>query len=102
VFFPVVSAVFLCVFPLLKLTFYREKMEICKGQSRPEQINQTEVSTMRQTNTTEEIRNNANRLVAKYYPTMGWIEIWQKGERTIITVPVGTPIQICHGDEVSH
>ena len=55
---------------------------------------------MRQTNIAEEIRNNANRLVAKYYPTMGWIEIWQKGERTIITVPVGTPIQICHGNEV--
>lgn len=54
----------------------------------------------RTTNATEEIRNNANRLVAKYYPTMGWIEIWQKGERTIITVPVGTPIQICHGDEI--
>ena len=57
---------------------------------------------MRQTNTTEEIRNNANRLVAKYYPTMGWIEILQKGERSIITVPVGSPIQICHGDEVYH
>lgn len=55
---------------------------------------------MRQTNQAEEIRNNANRLVAKYYPAMGWIEIWQKGERTIITVPTGTPIQICHGDEV--
>lgn len=55
---------------------------------------------MRQTNTTEEIRNNANRLVAKYYPAMGWIEIWQKGERTIIIVSVGTPIQICHGDEI--
>lgn len=47
-----------------------------------------------------EIRNNTNRLVAKYYPAMGWIEICQKGERTIITVPVGTPIQICHGDEI--
>lgn len=56
---------------------------------------------MRQTNTTEEIRSNANRLVAKYYPAMGWIEIWQKGERTVIIVPIGTPVQICHGDEVS-
>lgn len=54
----------------------------------------------RTTNTATEIRNNTNRLVAKYYPAMGWIEIWQKGERTIIIVPVGTPIQICHGDEI--
>ena len=56
---------------------------------------------MQKTNTTKEIRNNANRLVAKYYPAMGWIEIWQKGKRTILIVPVETPIQICHGDEVS-
>lgn len=55
---------------------------------------------MQKTNTAVEIRNNANRLVAKYYPAMGWIEIWHKGERTVIGVPVGTPIQICHGDEV--
>lgn len=54
---------------------------------------------MKQADTTKEIRNNANRLVAKYYPAMGWIEIWQKGERTIIIVPIGTPIQICHGGE---
>lgn len=55
---------------------------------------------MKQTNATKEIRNNENRLVAKYYPAMGWIEIWQKGERTVITVPIGTPIQICHEDSI--
>lgn len=54
---------------------------------------------MQKTNAAVEIRNSVGRLVAKYYPTMGWIEIWQKGERTIIIVPVGTLIQICHGDE---
>lgn len=54
---------------------------------------------MKRANTATEIRNNANRLVAKYYPAMGWIEIWQKGERTIITVPIGTPIQICHDNK---
>ncbi len=56
---------------------------------------------MQKTNTTEEIRNNTNKLVVKYYPAMGWIAIWKKGERTIITIPAETPIQIRHGDEVS-
>jgi hypothetical protein len=56
---------------------------------------------MQKTNTVvREIRNDANRLVAKYYPAMGWIEIWQKGKQTIIVVPAGTPVQICHGDEI--
>lgn len=55
---------------------------------------------MQKTNVAVEIRNNANRLVAKYYPAMGWIEIWQKGKRTVIAVPIGTPVQICHGNEI--
>lgn len=55
---------------------------------------------MQKTNKVVEIRNSVGRLVAKYYPAMGWIEIWHKGKQTIITVPVGTPIQVCHGDEI--
>lgn len=57
---------------------------------------------MKQTskNVATEIRDNAGRLVAKYYPAMGWIEIWQKGERTVFTVPAGTPVQISHGDSI--
>ncbi len=43
-----------------------------------------------------EIRNNANKLIAKYFPGKGVIEIWQKSERTIISFPVGTPVQVCH------
>lgn len=55
---------------------------------------------MKQTNTAvEEIRNVKHRLIAKHYPDKGVIEIWQKGERTIIIVPIGTPVQVCHGDK---
>ena len=47
-----------------------------------------------------EIRNIVGKLVAKYYPAMGWIEIWQKGKRTVITVPIGTPVQTYNEDEI--
>lgn len=52
---------------------------------------------MKESNTTVEIRNGMDRLVAKYYPEKGVIEISQKGIRTIIIVPIGTPVQVFHG-----
>ena len=56
---------------------------------------------MQKTNTTVmEIRNIVGKLVAKYYPAMGRIEIWQKGKRTVITVPIGTPVQTYNEDEI--
>lgn len=52
---------------------------------------------MKESNTTVEIRSGMDRLVTKYYPEKGVIEILQKGIRTIIIVPVGTPVQVLHG-----
>ncbi len=45
--------------------------------------------------TTEELRNARGKLVAKWYPDEGVIEIVIKGCRYVITVPPGTPIE-CH------
>lgn len=40
-----------------------------------------------------ELRNSKGRLIAKYYPDKGVIEIIQKGERSILTFPIGTVVQ---------
>ena len=43
--------------------------------------------------TTEELRNAMGKLVAKWYPEKGVIEIVVKGCRYEIAVPPGTPIK---------
>lgn len=48
---------------------------------------------MQKTNTAVEIRNSVGRLVAKYYPDKGVIEICQKGCYSLIIIPPGTPVQ---------
>lgn len=45
--------------------------------------------------TVTELRNAMGKLVAKWYPDEGVIEIVIKGCRYVITVPPGTPIK-CH------
>lgn len=55
---------------------------------------------MKQANTTVvEIRNSIGRLIAKYYPDKGVIEILQKGCYTFIVIPPGTPIQFEAGED---
>ena len=44
-----------------------------------------------------EIRNAKGKLIAKWYPDEGVIEIIIKGCRSILTVPPGTPIQFDPG-----
>lgn len=45
----------------------------------------------------EEKRNAAGRLIAKWYPDKGVIEIWSKGCRSVFIVPPGTPIEFDPG-----
>lgn len=47
--------------------------------------------------TAEEIRNAQGKLIAKWYPDEGVIEIITKGCRSLLTVPPGTPIQFDTG-----
>lgn len=47
--------------------------------------------------TATELRNAMGKLVAKWYPDKGVIEIVIKGCRSTFTVPPGTPIQFDPG-----
>lgn len=47
--------------------------------------------------TATEFRNAKGKLIAKWYPDEGVIEIIIKGCRSILTVPPGTPIQFDAG-----